>query len=468
MPYSPEFLLQLLQKFLFRHPNQVKQIHSLIITNGHFLHTPKTPPNLKWMSTLLYNTIIRAYLNLGKPHNTILLFTQMLAHRAPPNNHTFPSLIKASSSSPSLASITGIPLHTQALKRGVSSDPFVQTSFLNLYAQLGSISDAHKVFEEISEPCIVSYNAMLDAFGKNGDMGSALYLFKNMPVRDVVSWTSIINGYGRNGYFREAIQFFEKMMAHEDPNEATFVSVLSSCANSDGGEALYQGKQIHGFIIKNEIELTIFMGTALIALYGKTGCLGYAMKVFRKMEVKAVCTWNAMICSLALNGMEKQALDMFEKMKVVGLHPNEVTFVAVLTACARAKLVELGLELFRMMSSDFGVVPKMEHYGCVVDLLGRAGLLREATEFMRRMPFEPDASVLGALLGACKVHGAIELANEVGRRLLELQPQHCGRYVLLSSIYAGSERWERAAALRKTMVESGIRKIPAYSMISSV
>lgn len=330
------------------------------------------------------------------------------------------------------------------------------------------------MFEEIPKPCIVSYNAMLDAFGKNGEMSSALLVFKSMPEKDVVSWTSIINGYGRNECFKEAIEFFEKMMGHSDvmdcfvkPNEATFVSVISSCANVHGGGGLHQGKQIHGYMIKNEIELTVYMGNALIALYGKLGCLGYAIRVFNKMGAKQVCTWNALISSLALNGMEKQALDMFQKMRSGGLHPNEVTFVAVLTACARAKLVELGLELFQSMLQVSEVVPRMEHYGCMIDILGRAGLLKEAHEFMRKMPFEPDATVLGALLGACKLHGAVELGNEVAKRVLELQPRHCGRYVLLSSIYAEAERWDHAATLRKAMVDAGIKKIPAYSMIDS-
>ncbi|CBI28825.3 unnamed protein product, partial [Vitis vinifera] len=249
------------------------------------------------------------------------------------------------------------------------------------------------------------------------------------------------------------------------PNEATFVSVLSSCTNLDGVGALHQGKQIHGYIIRNEVEFTVFMGTALIALYGKTGCLENVMKIFNGMVVKGVCTWNAMISSLACNGREKQALDLFEKMKMKGLCPDEVTFVAVITACARSKFVVLGLGFFQSMRCDFGVVPRMMHYGCVVDLLGRAGLLEEATEFIKSMPFEPDATVLGALLGACKVHGAIELGNEVGRRLLEFQPHHCGRYVTLSNIYAGGEIWGHAADWRKAMTEAGISKIPAYSMI---
>ena len=411
-----------------------------------------------------------------EPHKTLLIFTHMLAHQARPNNLTFPSIIKkAASCLPSLAFMIGTPLHTHVIKRGLSHDLFIQTSLVVLYARLCKVSDACPVFEEISRPCVVSSNAMLDALGKNGDMGSALFLFESMPERDVVSWTSIINGFGRNRCFEEAIQFFVKMMGHEDvrsclvkPNEATFVSVLSSCTNLDGVGALHQGKQIHGYIIRNEVEFTVFMGTALIALYGKTGCLENVMKFFNGMVVKGVCTWNAMISSLPCNGREKQALDLFEKMKMKGLCPDEVTFVAVITACARSKFVVLGLGFFQSMWCDFGVVPRMVHYGCVVDLLGRAGLLEEATEFIKRMPFEPDATVLGALLGACKVHGAIELGNEVGRRLLELQPHHCGRYVTLSNIYAGGEIWGHAADWRKAMTEAGISKIPAYSMIDAM
>lgn len=348
----------------------------------------------------------------------------------------------------------------------------MQTSFVSLYALFGKLADARKVFDEITVPCVVAYNAMIDGFGKNGDMGSAVSLFDSMPQRDVVSWTSVISGFGRNGRFGEGVQFF-KMMVHEDviggfvkPNEATYVSVLSSCANLDGWGSLHWGKQIHGYVIRNEIQLTVFMGTALVDLYGKTGCLSSASNVFERMTVKEVCTWNAMISAFSLNGKEKEALDVFEKMKTEKtLQPNEVTFVAVLTACARGNSVKFGLDLFKSMSKDFGVEPIMEHYGCVVDLLGRAGLLREATELIRSMPFEPDASVLGALLGSCKIHGTTELGNEVGKKLIELQPQRCGPYVVLSNINAGKERWDHAAAMRKTMVHAGIQKIPAYSMI---
>lgn len=204
MPHLPEFLLQLLQGFLQNpkpNQNQIKQIHSLLITCGNLLCS-----NSKWMNTLLYNALIRAYLSFGHAHYpSLILFNHMLAHKAPPNSHTFPSLIKAaSSSSPSFAT----SLHSQALKRGVLRDPFIQTSFLCFYAQYALLCDARKMFGEITQPCIVAHNAMLDALTKNGDMGSALLLFKRMPERDVVSWTSVINGFGRNGCFHEAIELF--------------------------------------------------------------------------------------------------------------------------------------------------------------------------------------------------------------------------------------------------------------------
>ncbi|XP_057799261.1 putative pentatricopeptide repeat-containing protein At1g10330 [Salvia miltiorrhiza] len=466
----PELLLHLLQRFnrcASKCPKQVKQVHSLLITHGYLLIRDL------WVNTLLYNTLIRTYLNLSRPHTSLSLFREMLHSQAAPNSYTFPSVLKAiaSLSKSYGTSRIGYSLHAQCVERGLLDDPFVRTSFLSLYSQFGDIRSAHKVFDEIPQPCIVSNNAMLDAFGKGGNMDLAISMFFSMPKRDVYSWTTIINGYAQNGCFMEAIRFFIEMMRDEDvirgllrPSEATFVSVLSSCANSDDGLVLYQGKQIHGYMVRIEKELSVFSGTALISFYGKMGCLSYAFKVFNGMSVKKVCAWNAMLCSLALNGRESLALEMFEKMKSLGLCPNEVTFVCVLSACARAKLVELGMELFQAISRDFSITPTMEHYGCVVDLLGRAGLLKEAYEFVRSMPFEADASVLGALLGACRVHGDVDLGNEVGQRLLELQPNHCGRYVLLSSIYAGAEIWDHAAALRKAMVHAGIRKVPAISV----
>ncbi|KAJ8899430.1 hypothetical protein K2173_018404 [Erythroxylum novogranatense] len=465
---SPEYLLRLL-KHLINHQNEVRQIHSILLTKGHLLFDPNSPPLSIWKPTLLYNTLIRAHLNFGQNHKTLHLFTRMLAHNAPPNAHTFPSLIKAATFS---LPPSGTSLHGQIVRRGVLCDSFIQTSLLSMYSQLGDLLNARKVFDEISRPRVVEYNAMLDAFSRNGDLGSAVLFINRMSNRDVVSWTSVISGFSRSGLFREAIQFFREMIVHADvttglvkPNEATYVSVLSSCANLNEGGAFGLGKQIHGYIIRNEEALTVSTGTALVDLYGKKGYLKDAMKLFDQMVVRGVCTWNAMIFSFADNGREIQALDMFEKMRREGFLPNGITLLAVLSACARAKLVQIGLELFQAMWSEFQVLPIMEHYGCVVDLLGKAGLLGEAVEFIKSMPFDPDASVWGALLGACKIQGAIELGNEVGFKLFNFQPQTCGQYVTLSHINAGLQRWGPAADVRKALKMSGIRKVPASSWI---
>ncbi|GAB2210126.1 hypothetical protein Droror1_Dr00015384 [Drosera rotundifolia] len=468
---SAECLLCLLQQYI-GHPNKLKQLQALMITHGYLHFDSYDTSKFRWMSTLLFNTLIRAHLNIGKTYKAILLFKHMLDYGSPPNSFTFPSLIKAASTSPLWASSIGRTLQTHVTKGGLLFDPFIHTSFISLYACMGSLLDARKMFEELPEPCVVSCNAMLDVYAKNGDMGSAIRLFERMPMRDIFSWTSMINGFGITGCYGELIRFFWKMMVNEDvirgivrPNEATFVSCLAACSNSDSRGALYQGKQVHGYIIKTETELTCFMGTALITLYGKVGYLSSAKNVFDQLKEKQVCAWNALISSMASNGLEKEALIMFQKMKEQEIRPTGITFVAILTACSRGRYVNLGFELFESMSRDFDIVPKMEHYGCMVDLLGRAGLLMEAEDFMKRMPFEPDDTVLGALLGACKVHGVIELGNEVGRRLLEVDPSHTSRYVALSTINASAGKWGFAAEWRKAMAVFGVQRAPGYSLI---
>uniref|UniRef100_A0A7N0RIB3 Pentatricopeptide repeat-containing protein n=1 Tax=Kalanchoe fedtschenkoi TaxID=63787 RepID=A0A7N0RIB3_KALFE len=470
MLQSAESLLHLLQGSV-RRLREVKRIHCALITGGHLLWTSNTSSD-KWMPTLLYNALIRCHLEVEKPETSIRLFGRMVVDQVPPNNFTFPSLIKAATFCVGVDHFVGKSFHSHLVRRGVLRDVFVSTSLISFYSQCGDLVGARNVFDEIAEPCIVCNNAMLDAFGKNGDMDGAVSMFELMPERDIVSWTSVISGFGRNGSFEEGVVFFGKMMVDEDvtrrgvrPNEATLVSLLSSCANLDRGGGLYGGKQMHGFIIRNEIQLTVFMATGLISLYGKMGCLKLATQVFNDMACKAICVQNAMISALACNGHETDALDMFERMKLERQKPNEVTLVSVLTACAHAKLVPTGLEVFNSMTLDLGIDPKMEHYGCLVDLLGRAGLLKEANDIIETMPFKADATVLGALLGACKVHGAIELANEVAKKIINLKPQHCGRYVSLSSINAGAERWAQAAELRKEMIAAGIQKIPAYSSV---
>ncbi|KAJ4872443.1 putative pentatricopeptide repeat-containing protein [Raphanus sativus] len=258
---------------------------------------------------------------------------------------------------------------------------------------------------------------------------------------------------------------FREMISLVTPNEATLVSVLSSCANLDQG-GVYLGKQIHCYVMRREIILTATLGTALLDMYGKGGDLETALIVFDQIYDQKVCAWNAMISALAANGRPERALEMFEMMKSRNVNPNGITLLAVLTACARSKLVELGIELFTSVCRDYKIDPTSEHYGCMVDLIGRAGLLVDAVNFVKSLPLGADASVLSALLGACKIHEDAELGDKVGKMLIGLQPEHCGQYVELSTLKALGNNWAEAEEMRKVMVEAGIRKIPAYSVLS--
>ncbi|AAD32883.1 putative pentatricopeptide repeat-containing protein [Arabidopsis thaliana] len=456
---SLEDALHLLQRFLYS-SNQIKQIHTVLLTSNALVAS-------RWKTKCVYNTLIRSYLTTGEYKTSLALFTHMLASHVQPNNLTFPSLIKAACSSFSVS--YGVALHGQALKRGFLWDPFVQTSFVRFYGEVGDLESSRKMFDDILNPCVVACNSLLDACGRNGEMDYAFEYFQRMPVTDVVSWTTVINGFSKKGLHAKALMVFGEMIQNEraviTPNEATFVSVLSSCANFDQG-GIRLGKQIHGYVMSKEIILTTTLGTALLDMYGKAGDLEMALTIFDQIRDKKVCAWNAIISALASNGRPKQALEMFEMMKSSYVHPNGITLLAILTACARSKLVDLGIQLFSSICSEYKIIPTSEHYGCVVDLIGRAGLLVDAANFIQSLPFEPDASVLGALLGACKIHENTELGNTVGKQLIGLQPQHCGQYVALSTFNALDSNWSEAEKMRKAMIEAGIRKIPAYSVLT--
>ncbi|CAH2038393.1 unnamed protein product [Thlaspi arvense] len=281
--------------------------------------------------------------------------------------------------------------------------------------------------------------------------------------KTIFVYNTLIRSYLTTGQYQTSLALFTHMLA----SQATFVSVLSSCANLDHG-GVRLGKQIHGYVMTKEIIITTTFGTALLDMYGKAGDLEMALTTFDQIRDKKVCAWNAIISALASNGKPKEALEMFEVMKSRNVHPNGITLLAVLMACARSKLVDLGIQLFTSMCREYKITPTSEHYGCMVDLIGRAGLLVDAVEFIKNLPFEPDACVLGALLGACKIHEDVELGNKVGKMLIGLQPQHCGQYVALSTLSALESNWAEAEEIRKVMVQAGIRKIPAYSVLSGL
>lgn len=305
--------------------------------------------------------------------------------------------------------------------------------------------------------------ALIDMYAKCGHVDTARSLFDQMSRRDVVAWSAMISGYNQASRCKEALSLFHDMQkANVEPNEVTMVSVLSSCAELG---ALSTGKWVHFYIKKKKLTLTVTLGTALLVFYAKCGSIENLIEVFEKMPRKNVLSWTVLIQGLANNGQGNRALNYFDLMLAEHIEPNDVTFIGVLCACSHAGLVDKGRGLFVSMSRDFEIEPRIEHYGCMVDILGRAGLLNEAYQFIKNMPMKPNAVIWRTLLASCKVHKSVGLGEESLKQIMSLEPAHSGDYLLVSSIYASVGRSEDALRVIGEMKEKGIKKSPGCSSI---
>ncbi|KAK2989756.1 hypothetical protein RJ640_030249 [Escallonia rubra] len=304
--------------------------------------------------------------------------------------------------------------------------------------------------------------SLVDMYAKCGCVDTARRLFDQMARRDVVAWSAMISGYSQASRCKEALLLFHEMQkANVEPNEVTMVSALSSCAVLG---ALETGKWVHSYIKKN-LKLTATLGTALVVFYAKCGSIDSAIEVFERMPQKNVLSWTVLIQGLASNGQGKKTLKLFKLMLKRNIEPNDVTFIGVLCACSHAGLVDEGRHFFVSMSRDFGIEPRIEHYGCMVDMLGRAGLIEEAYQFIKNMPVKPNAIIWRTMLASCRVHKNVEIGEKSLKHLVKLEPTHSGDYILLSNIYASVGRWEDALRVRSEMKERGIKKTPGCSLI---
>jgi len=337
------------------------------------------------------------------------------------------------------------------------------TAMIAGYVQSGHLDEALELFEKMPERDAVSWTAMIAGFAQNGLVDKALKLFQKTPQKDVFQCNAMISGYAQNGCFEEALKLFQEVHGiGVKPDSDTLASVLSSCANL---ASLGCGKHIHGGIIRSGLELNIFVGSALVDMYAKCGDINDARKVFDEMPGRDVVSWNAMIVGYAIQGCGKESLCLFEQMKHYGLKPDHVSLVGVLSACCHAGLVDNAWQYFHSMSHDYHITPAAEHYSCMVDLLGRAGLLYEAYNLINNMPVKPSAFVWGSLLGACKIHINVELGEYAAEHLFELDPENAAHYVLLSNVYAAAGRWDGVEKVRKIMKDRKVRKKPGCSWI---
>lgn len=388
----------------------------------------------------------------------------------PPDEHTYTFVVNGCAKGGLLRE--GMQVHGRVLKSGFCSNVYVQSSLVDFYVKNGGgdgVSNAKKVFDEMSERSIVTWNSLLLGSFKCGDVDGARRIFEEMPGRNVVSWTTMIAGCAQNGRSKEALALFREMQRENvEFDQVTLVAVLSACAELGD---LHLGKWIHSYIFEHftycKKPVLVTLKNSLIHMYASCGEIDAAYAVFKGMEQRTAVSWTSMITGFAKHGYGNEALSVFQWMRSKDVKPDEITFLGVLCACSHAGYVNEGRHYFKSMVETWGIEPRIEHFGCMVDLLSRAGLLDEAHEVVRSMPMKPNDIVWGALLGGCRIHKSVELASDVTELMAEeIDPDRtAGYFVLLSNVYAAAKKWEDVVAVRRKMLEGKTRKPPGRSWI---
>ena len=396
------------------------------IAHAYKLFSWTHQPNL-----FMWNTIIRGYsINDLSSLKAIALYKDMHLSGISSNSFTFGFVLKACCNLPRLEE--GKMVHSQVLKIGLDYETHVVNGLLKLYTTCGRVYEARDLFDEMSE-------------------------------RDLVSWSTMVSGYVQNGCSNEALVLFKQMQAQNvKADEFTLASVVGACGDMG---ALDLGKWVHSYIDKEGIDIDIVLGTSLVDMYSKCGSLDNAIRVFEGMSKRDVMAWSTMIGGYAIHGFGEKALKVFHAMKSANVRPNSVTFTSVLCACSHSGLVKEGCQYFNSMSLEYGITPQIEHYGCMVDLFCRAGLVLRAHKFIQEMPIKPNAVLWRTLLGACKTHGYKELGESITREVLELEPHSAENYVLVSNVYASLGRWSSVSKVRSQMKHKKAKRQHGWSSI---
>lgn len=387
--------------------------------------------SLEEPKTFDFNILIRGHVNKEQSKRALFLYKEMWERDLKPDNFTFPFVIKASVQL--LAFKGGKEIHGQAIKLGFGLDPFVQNGFINLYGKCGEIELACMVFDKL---------------GLNKTM---------------TSWGSIIVVHCRAGLWTECLEFVASMTNHGlRVDETSLIGAVSSCAHLG---ALDLGRSIHCYMVRNTKSVDLVMQTSLIDMYAKSGCIDKAIQIFESMKEKTMHTYSATLSGLALHGDGKRALEIFSRMINEGIKPNEAIYVGVLSACSRAGLLEEGFKCFDQMRFEQQIVPNSQHYGCMVDLLARAGRLKEACNLINGMPMGPTDSALRSLLGQCKIYRNVQFAEFAIQKLRELNACNRGDYLILSDIYAMERRYDDMARMKTEGFDQGLIQTPGFSQI---
>ncbi|GAB2282372.1 hypothetical protein Dimus_016918 [Dionaea muscipula] len=424
---------------------------------GYSLFNKKTQPH----GVYLFNNMIKVLSLHDHSHEAINLYDKIQLSGLRPDSYSFPFVLKAAMRLSAVEA--GKQVHGQAIGFGFEQDIHVATSLVQFYSAGGEVCDARKVFDGMTQRDVLLWNAMVAGYVSGGDMGKARQVFEEMPERNVISWTTLVCGYVDVNRPDEALAVFRRMQVEGvDPDVIALLAGLSACADSG---ALELGEWIHNYIDKHRLFKTVSLSNALIDMYVKSGNIAKALDIFEDMEQRTVITWTTMIAGLAVHGLGREALELFSRMETARVKPNEVTFIAILSACSHAGFVDQGRSCFSRMNPRYGIRPKIEHYGCMVDLLGRAGHLKEAEDLVMKMPFESNSAIWGSLLASARVHGDAELAVRALSHLSRMEPSHSGNFALVSNTYAALGRWSEARMVRKLMRDSGVKKMTGGSSV---
>ncbi|XP_031121050.1 pentatricopeptide repeat-containing protein At1g11290, chloroplastic [Ipomoea triloba] len=381
-------------------------------------------------SVVSWNAMIDGYAQSGNSDEALMLFEKMLDEGLRPTNVTVMAALHACADSGSLE--RGRRIHELIDRLGLASDVSVVNSLIAMYSKCKAVDIAAGLFETLPRKTLVTWNAMILGLAQNGQVMQALSLFCKMQLNNI------------------------------RPDSFTLVSVATALAELS---VLRQAKWIHGFAVRTCLDKNVFVMTALVDMYAKCGAVYTARRLFDAMEDRHVTTWNVMVDGYGTHGFGKEAVELFEDMRGSSIEPNDITFLCIISACSHSGFVERGQHYFDVMQEEYGIHPSMDHYGAMVDLLGRAGRLNEAWDFINNMPVEPEINVFGAMLGACRIHKNIELGEKAADRLFELHPDDGGYHVLLANIYASASMWNKVAKVRTLMEKKGIRKTPGCSLV---
>ncbi|MFS7994031.1 putative tetratricopeptide-like helical domain superfamily, DYW domain-containing protein [Helianthus anomalus] len=428
---------------------------------GRFEKARKVFKEIKDHNVVSWTSLIGGAVHCGNEADAFSLFKQMKEVPVTSDQFTLATVLGACCALKDLN--PGTQIHAYSIRIGMDPSIPVANALITMYAKCSDIRSANNVFELMLHRDIISWTTMITSFSQNGNIEKAREYFDKMPERNVVSWNSMLAGYVNHGFWEDGLKIYVLMRQQGvKPDCITFVSSIGACANA----AIQKlGTQIVCQAEKFGFGSDISVKNSIITMYSKCGRINDAEKTFDSIATKNLISWNAMMAGYAQSGHGNQVVDTFEKMIGSGMIPDHISYVSVLSGCSHAGLVSEGQRYFDMLINEHEIIPTCEHYACMVDLYGRAGLVDKAKDLIDEMPMEPNAAVWGALLGACRIHRNSTMAETALKNLVELDAEDSGSYVLLANLYTDSGNLENVSNVRRIMKDKGIRKNPGCSWI---